>query len=172
MASPTLSQTPGASTVTDDSEDSYTFLEDCIYWAFKDIFGWHRDGRRRYVAGSGGSGYDPGDDGSDYDPGDDWGPGSGDGGWGGGSGDGGWGGGSGDGGWGGGSGDGGWDHGSGDGGWDYDPGNGGWGCDPGGGWGCNDMDNCPVQTIPLPGAFVLGGIGTGIIGWLRRRRTL
>ena len=35
-----------------------------------------------------------------------------------------------------------------------------------------DYSELTVQAIPAPGAIVLCGIGTGILGWLRRRKTL
>jgi hypothetical protein len=34
------------------------------------------------------------------------------------------------------------------------------------------LDDINLSVVPVPGALVLGGLGAGIVGWLRRRKTI
>ncbi|UCE47441.1 MAG: hypothetical protein JSW47_17820, partial [Phycisphaerales bacterium] len=74
-ANPTLtltgssqSESPGATTVKDDSDDSSFFLKEWLYWLLDDIFGWdRRGGKKSYYQGTSSLEPDSGDGSGDSD---------------------------------------------------------------------------------------------------------
>ncbi|MBN1844449.1 MAG: hypothetical protein JW810_02120 [Sedimentisphaerales bacterium] len=54
----------------------------------------------------------------------------------------------------------------------FHPGWGIWSGAPGGSWASPFKGEITFSVVPAPGALLLGGMGMGLVGWLRRRRSL